>query len=106
MAPFADDRNTSCDLVTRRLLNFGLGVPGTREFIRVEGVFLHQARQEETDVLMMPSCTLRAVLKTTSIQINVILGPPLDERIVIIGFRDRSRAEANPYKSADLAFLS
>jgi len=83
LAPFADDRNTSCDLVTRRLLNFGLGVPGTREFIRVEGVFLHQARQEETDVLMMPSCTLRAVLKTTSMQINVILGPPLDERIVI-----------------------
>jgi hypothetical protein len=72
----------------------------------VEGVFLHQARQEETDVLMMPSCTLRAVLKTTSMQINVILGPPLDERIVIIGFRDGSRAEANPYKSADLAFLS
>ena len=43
----------------------------------------HAARQEETDVLMMPSCTLRAVLKTTSMQINVILGPPLDERIVI-----------------------
>jgi len=49
----------------------------------VEGVFLHQGRQEETDVLMMPSWTLRAVLKTTSMQINVILGQPLDERIVI-----------------------
>ena len=72
----------------------------------MEGVFLHQARQEETDVLMMPSCTLRAVLKTTSMQINIILGLPLDERIVNIGFRDGSRAEANPYKSADLAFLS
>ena len=57
-------------------------------------------------MLMMPSCTLRAVLKTTSMQINIILGLPLDERIVNIGFRDGSRAEANPYKSADLAFLS
>ena len=32
-------------------------------------------------------------------QINIILGLPLDERIVNIGFRDGSRAEANPYKS-------
>jgi len=37
----------------------------------MEGVFVHQARQEETDMLMMPSCTLRAVLKTTSMQINI-----------------------------------
>ena len=37
---------------------------------------------------------------------NQYLGLPLDERIVNIGFRDGSRAEANPYKSADLAFLS
>ena len=72
----------------------------------MEGVFLHQARQKETDVRMMPTRTLRVVLKTTFMQINALLGPPFDERIVIIGFREGSRAEANPYKSADLAFLS
>jgi len=49
---------------------------------------------------------LRGVFKVTSKQISVALELALDERIVIIGFEDASRAAANPYKPADLALPS